>query len=265
MSDMFYQIDQSSSENVPSVIEVKEVNDQKSDALRRIQSKMLERAKNLSLNPNDRNLKPAVEFQIKNDEAQIRALRNPWYNFVVRVAGFSNEDVSKLWKDIGNDRNRDSQPLANTPSLSTYSQIDAAAGGKSEENERELGEYLKNRQYFLQSVEVRGYIFLTPICYSHVGEAVSLLENMCHTKINADKMIQSEHSTYFARLVSLRIQMTRFLSGRYYSLSSNYDRLRTQQGMLVRYFKSKLGSGSSGSVSSSSVHRGGSYFDDLSC
>ena len=262
---MFYQIDQSSSEAVPSFIEVKEVDDKKNDAIRRIQSKMLERAKNLSLNPNDRNLKPAVEFQIKNDEAQIRALRNPWYNFVVKCAGFSNEDVSKLWKDIGNDRNRDSQPLANTPSLSTYSQIDAAAGGKSEENERELGEYLKNRQYFLQSVEVRGYIFLTPICYSHVGEAVSLLENMCHTKINVDKMIQSEHSTYFARLVSLRIQMTRFLSGRYYSLSSNYDRLRTQQGMLVRYFKNKLGSGSGSSSSSHSVHRGGSYFDNLSC
>lgn len=261
---MFYQIDQSFSDTVPSFIEVKEVNAKKDDAVRRIQNKMLERAKSLSLNPNDRNLKAAVEFQIKNDEAQIRALRNPWYSFVIKVAGFSNEDVSKLWKDIGNDRNRDSQPLANTPSLSTYSQIDAAAGGKTEENEKELGEYLKNRQYFLQSVEVRGYIFLTPICYSHVGEAVSLLENMCNTKVDVDKIIQSEHSTYFARLVSLRIQMSRFLSGRYYSLSSNYDRLRTQQGMLMRYFQNKLGSGNGGGASSS-VQRGGSYFDDLSC
>ena len=254
MSDMFFQVDQSV-ESVQAVIPVREVNSSTNDAVKRIQSKMLERAKNLSLNGNDPNLRPAVEFQKKNDEAQIRALRNPWYSFVIKVAGFSNEDVSKLWKDIGNDKNS-SQPLANTPSLSTISQIDAAAGGKTEEDEKRLGEYLKNRQYFLQSVEVRGYIFLTPICFSHVGEAVSLLENMCHTKVDVDKLIQSTHSTYFARLVSLRIQMSRFLSGRYYSLSSNYERLRTQQGMLMLYFKNNLNS-------SSSRPRQENYFDDL--
>ena len=251
MSDMFFQVDQS----VQPVIEVKEVEDGANNAIRRIQQKMLDRAKKLSLNANDRNLRPAVEFQKKNDEAQIRALRNPWYAFVIKVAGFSNEEVSKLWKDIGNDKNS-SQPLANTPSLGTFTQIDAAAGGKSEEDEKRLGEYLKDRQYFLQSVEVRGYIFLTPICFSHVGEAVSLLENMCRTKVNVNALIQSDkYSTYFARLVSLRIQMTRFLSGRYYSLSSNYDRLRTQQGMLIRWFKQNL--------SSSSVQTRKSYFDDL--
>lgn len=250
---MFFQVDQSV-ESVPAVIQVKEVNSTTNDAVKRIQQKMLERAKKLSLNANDPNLRPAVEFQIKNDEAQINALRNPWYSFIVKVAGFSNEDVSKLWKDIGNDKNS-SQPLANTPSLSTISQIDAAAGGKTESDEKSLGEYLKNRQYFLQSVEVRGYIFLTPIAFSHCGEAVSLLENMCNTKVDLDELIQSKHSTYFARLVSLRIQMSRFLSGRYYSLSSNYDRLRTQQGMLMLYFKKHLGN--------QSTQRQRNYFDDL--
>ena len=254
MSDMFFQVDQSM-ESVPAVIEVKEVNSTTNDAVKRIQRKMLERAQSLSLNKNDPNLRPAVEFQIKNDQAQMRALRNPWYSFITKVAGFSNEDVSKLWKDIGNDKNS-SQPLANTPSLSTVSQIDAAAGGKTESDEKTLGEYLKNRQYFLQSVEVRGYIFLTPIAFSHCGEAVSLLENMCNTKVNVDELIQSEHSTYFARLVSLRIQMSRFLSGRYYSLSSNYDRLRTQQGMLMLYFQKNLGRRNSKTTA-------GNYFDDL--
>ena len=257
MSDVFYQLDHAS-DSVPSVIKVNEVDDASESAIKRIRNKMLERAKNLSLNSNDRNLERAVDFQIKNDEAQIRALRNPWYAFVIKVAGFSNEDVSKFWKDIGNGRNKDSQPLANTPSLGTMAQIDAAAGGKTETDEKELGAYLQDRQYFLQSVEVRGYIFLTPICYSHVGEAVSLLENMCKTKVDVDKLIQSHHSSYFARLVSLRIQMSRFLSGRYYSLSSNYDRLRTQQGMLIRYFQQHLGNGA---ASLSASHS--SYVDTL--
>lgn len=260
MSEIFFKLNSDNSDaSVPAVVEVNEVDNASDDAVKRIQQRMLDRAKKLSLNAGDRNLAPAVEFQIKNDQAQIQALRNPWYSFIIKVAGFSNEDVSKFWKDIGNDRAR-SQPLANAPQLGTIAQIDAAATGAGEGDDKEIGQYLKDRQYFLQSVEVRGYIFLTPICYSHVGEAVSLLENMCRTKVNVDDLIQSVHSTYFARLVSLRIQMTRFLSGRYYSLSSNYERLRTQQGMLMQYFKQNLGRSSNSSMTAQ-VQR--SYFQDL--
>ena len=258
MSEMFFQLNHDS---VRPVVEVKEVDEKASNvAVKRIQEKMLQRAKKLSLNKNDPNLKDAVAFQARNDEAQMQALRSPWYSFVIKVAGFSNEDVSKFWKDIGNDKGKDSLPLANTPSLGTIAQINAVSGGNTEERERELGGYLKDRQYFLQSVEVRGYIFLTPICFSHVGEAVSLLENMCKTKIDVDEMIKSRHSTYFARLVSLRIQMTRFLSGRYYSLSANYNRLRTQEGMLMQYFKQNLHPSSGAGVSMKS-----NYFDNLRC
>ena len=137
MSDMFFQVDQSV-ESVPAVIPVKEVNSSTNDAVKRILRKFLERENKLSIIGNDPNMRPGVYFKKKNDEAQISALRNPWYSFVIKVAGFSNEDVSKLWKDIGNDKNS-SQPLANTPSLSTISQIDAAAGGKTEEDEKRLG------------------------------------------------------------------------------------------------------------------------------
>lgn len=260
MSEIFFKLNGSNSDDsVPAVVEVQEVDNASEDVVKRIQQRMLERAKKLSLNPSDRNLGPAVEFQIKNDEAQMQALRNPWYSFIMKVAGFSNEDVSKFWKDIGNDRAK-SQPLANTPQISTIAQIDAAASGTGDGDDKELGKYLKDRQYFLQSVEVRGYIFLTPICYSHVGEAVSLLENMCRTKVNVDELIQSVHSTYFARLVSLRIQMTRFLSGRYYSLSSNYERLRTQQAMLMEYFKHNLGRSLNSSLKAQMQR---SYFQDL--
>ena len=46
------------------------------------------------------------------------------------------------------------------------------------------------------------------------------------------------------RLVALRIQLSRFLSGRYYSVASNYKRLLFQQESLVRgYFKAKFNQG----------------------
>ena len=55
------------------------------------------------------------------------------------------------------------------------------------------------------------------------------------------EFIESEHAIYFARLVALRMQMSRFLSGRYYSFTSNYNRLMTQTTRMLNYF-SKLGS-----------------------
>lgn len=245
MSGLLYRVDP-----VVSVDEVKDY--EKLDSERIAQKEgMVERAKQLSLNPSrDRNLEKAVEFQIRQDEAQMQALRNPWYSFIIKVAGFSNEPLTKFWKDAGSDKDR-AQPLANTPSVSQMAQINAAVEQDNANDDKELGRYLQNRQYFIQSVEVRGYLFLTPTCYAHVCESVSLLERMCGFKINPDKLVQSEHSTYFARLVSLRIQMSRFLSGRYYSLSANYNRLRTQEAHLVKYFQRNLGTGSRGYAMSS--------------
>lgn len=252
MSDTFFQLKKN---NVEPFVRVDGVDKGASDVVRRIQQRMLDRAKKLSLNKSDPNLNKAIEFQKKNDVAEINAFRSPWYSFILKVAGFAMEDISKMWKDIGNDKNS-AQPLANTPQLGTVAQINAASTGAVQTDERNLGQYLQNRQYFFQSATVRGYIFLTPVCFSHVSEAVSLLENMCNTQVDVDILIKSQHSTYFARLVALRIQISRFLSGRYYSLSSNYQRLLTQQGMLMHYFKENLGR-----ESSSSGGRG--YFDRL--
>jgi hypothetical protein len=237
MSGLFYRVNNS----VEAVVPVNEVKEPKvsGDAEFAQREGMVERAKNLSLG-NNRLLNKAVDFQIRQDEAQIQALKNPWYSFIIKLAGFSNEDITKFWKDMGTGKDK-SQPLANTPNVAQMSQINAAVEQGNEGDDRELGNYLKERQYFLQSVEVRGYLFLTPTCYAHVCEAISLLEKRCRQKINPDELIQSEHSTYFARLVSLRIQMSRFLSGRYYALSANYGRMRTQEAHLIQYFQKELG------------------------
>ena len=239
MSGLFYRVN-NPVEAIVSVDEVKE-NNVSGDAEFAQREGMIERAENLSLGRGDGGLlKKAVDFQIKQDEAQIQALKNPWYSFIIKLAGFSNEDITKFWKDMGTGKDK-AQPLANTPNVAQMSQINAAVEQGNEGDDKQLGKYLKERQYFLQSVEVRGYLFLTPTCYAHVCEAISMLEKRCRQKINPDELIQSEHSTYFARLVSLRIQMSRFLSGRYYALSANYGRMRAQEAHLIQYFQRELG------------------------
>ena len=61
-------------------------------------------------------------------------------------------------------------------------------------------------------------------------------------QILVEILVVSDVSTYFARLVALRMNTSRFLSGRYYSLSGNYGRLMHQQNRLMQYFKSRYGS-----------------------
>ena len=241
MANVFFRVN---SDKVSPVVSVDEILHGKDENSEIKTEEIKQRAKNLSIegSRNSKLLEKAVEFQIKQDKALIHALKNDWYNFVMQIAGFSNESITKFYKDDSGDKNQ-AQPLANTPQIGQIAQINAAVSGEGGgQDGKELGDYLKTRQYFLQTPEVRGYIFLTPICYSHVCEAVSLLENMCHTKINVDNLVGSQHATMFARLVSTRIQISRFLSGRYYSLSANYDRLRKQQFFLVQYFKKNLSS-----------------------
>lgn len=241
MANLFFRVDQGNSVNpVVRVDEVfeKTVNDKEQE------DKIKQRAKELSLSgdSDSRLIEKAVEWQIKQDNAKMEALRGKWYRFIQMVAGFSNEKISNFFKDDTGGKNP-SDPLTNTPSIGSMAQINAAVSGEGgSANEKELGEYLKTRQYLFASAEVRGYIFLQPVAYSHISEAVELLNNMCSTKIDVDELVGSKHSTYLARLVSTRIQITRFLSGRYYSLSANFNRLRTQQHYLIQYFKTHLGS-----------------------
>ena len=83
------------------------------------------------------------------------------------------------------------------------------------------------------------YVLYFLLSYLHllINNYSRLKTNYGLFSIDLDKFIQSEHSTYFARLVALRMNMSRFLGGRYYTLSNNYGRLMQQTTRILQYFK----------------------------
>lgn len=185
--------------------------------------------------------------------ARKKILKDKYYKFIMQVAGFSNEPLGKLWK---NQSNKGEAPLlASNNSLAyetDWSPEDLTMikrGIKNPDRKKNLQvEFdtaleLKLKADFLNSAEVTGELFLTPNAYSHLLEAWEIIRHRCNVDIPLDKLVDTEHSTYFARLVALRIQISRFLSGRYYTVSSNYKRLIRQQELLVSgYFKAKFNS-----------------------
>ena len=88
---------------------------------------------------------------------------------------------------------------------------------------------------------VKGYMFLTPTAYSHLMEAYELIQQHSRKKLDLEELVcNKDYSTYFARLVAVRIQISRFLGGRYYSAASNHERLLVMNDRLIQWFKNAL-------------------------
>lgn len=195
----------------------------------------------------------AVEYFVKMQYARAQTQENPWYRLAMKISAFSGEPMSKMWKQQ-QDVER-GQALLNETTGGLYSAIDSASGDyegsdlvqamgdyMSQQSETDVANYVRNRRDFFLSPQVFAKLFFTPLLYGHINEARDMIERHCNYRINMQEFIESEHVTYFARLVALRMQMSRFLSGRYYSLSGNYNRLMTQTARMLNYFKVKLGS-----------------------
>ncbi len=190
----------------------------------------------------------AVDYMVKVQLARAQTMENPWYRLISMISAFSTEPITKFWKKQ-EDVER-GMALANETTGGVYSAIDAAVTGQGSKllksqlldskSEKEVSEYVQNRRDFLASPEVYGKLFLTPVIFGHISEAKELIQNHCHVHIDIESFIQSEHATYFARLISLRMNTSRFLSGRFYHLSGNYGRLLTQTNRLLEYFKCRL-------------------------
>ena len=197
--------------------------------------------------------KAALQLAERRLFARKKILKDKFYKFIMQVAGFSNEPLGKLWK---NQSNKGEAPLLGSNNSLAYEtdfspkDLNTIKRGikdpdirKDLEKEFDTALELKLKADFLNSAEVTGELFLTPNAYSHLLEAWEIIRHRCNVDIALDKLVDTEHSTYFARLVALRIQISRFLSGRYYTVSTNYKRLIRQQELLVSgYFKAKFNS-----------------------
>jgi hypothetical protein len=192
----------------------------------------------------------AVEYIVKVNVARANTIQNPWYRFISLVSGLSTEPMSKMWKKQ-EDVEKTGFALFGETNTSVFSAIDAAADNYDgsalvsramRSQEKNVADYVKNRRDFLNSPEVYGKLYLTPLIFAHINEAQQLIQNLCHVSLDLNEFIKSTHATYFARLVSLRMNMSRFLGGRYYHLNNNYGRLQQQTTKLLAYFKQKLSS-----------------------
>jgi len=216
---------------------------------------MQDRANNLLSGSKSQVSKGAVEVIRNRNYAQEQTLKNNYYRFIMQVSGFANEPMQKLWNQ---NFKKDEKPLLSEglslpPRINNPLNVDYSSMDNVRDSDRQatIEKELIAKGNILKSAEVSGQLFLSPSAYSHLLESWEIIRHRCNTNVSLDTLVSVEHSTYFARLVALRIQLSRFLSGRYYSVASNYKRLLKQQESLIRgYFKAKFNSGGCRTISS---------------
>jgi len=170
------------------------------------------------------------------------------YRFILKVAGFANESYSKLWDD----KDKAQYSVQTLSSQTRGFNIDDGAANKSGMSDQFEDQNLYTDRIRSDTVDsnmtralgrptVKGYMFLTPTAYAHLLESHELLKQHCHTSLELDEFVcNPKYSTYFARLMATRIQLSRFLGGKYYSAQSNYNRLMQVNNRLIQWFKSNL-------------------------
>ena len=168
----------------------------------------------------------AVKVVQNRNYAREQTMKNNYYRFIMQVAGFANEPIQKLWND---NFKKDETPLL-SEGLSIKPIDDSKFGvnikdknSKKKDDSlmfEDIENQLQAKGNILRSAEVSGQLLLSPSAYSHLLEAWEIIRHRCNTNVSLDTLVSVEHSTYFARLVALRIQLSRFLSGRYYSVQA---------------------------------------------
>ena len=169
--------------------------------------------------------KKTREWEHTHEKYKQKLRADPSYQFLMKVAAFANIKLENMWQ---------------TPSEEPGTSAVSTGGGISNiQNPSEYDTVSKEQAFqhkWTTIPEVSGLVYLNPTIYGHLHEAYEI----AGVKIEMEKLMISQGSTLFARLVAIRIKLSQFLSGLNYNLDRNYQRLLQQQTMCLRALRNKV-------------------------
>ena len=172
----------------------------------------------------------AFQWEEKHEQYRQTMRESPMYQFVMLVASFANLRLNQMWRTPAED-----------PSKASGSADEVAGQLGSAGNNVRAGERFDFQHRWTSSPLISGHLYLSPKVFGHLMEAEDLVRNCTGTSKDAEALMTGRERVLFARLVAIRINMSAFLSGLNYQLDRNYRRLMTQQTMILRALKGKLG------------------------
>jgi len=176
-----------------------------------------------------------IDWSVAHNKKIEEVRSDAGYQFIMKVAGFTNRNMKKLVNipNSQNVRRTIPEPLSN-----------AYAGPvPPESDDARTNWHNSHDQYkWLSIPEISGVVHLSSVLYGHIKEAQDILERKVGQRFVLKGLVEGSVSTLFARLVGIRIHLSQFLSGMNYQLDRTYNRLHREQHLVLRSLRGELGS-----------------------
>ena len=169
----------------------------------------------------------------KQREAAIKKMReNMTYQFVMLLSGFTNEKMSKYWTRT--------ETASGKKGSTSKESAECSVDVPDNYNCGSSGDQKKYHDRYVNTSWADGMIYLTPLVYGHMEEALTALtQKFSHLKdAKLEHFIESPRiRTLFARLVAMCIRISDVLSGKKYHLNSTYKRVHMERQRLMMVFR----------------------------
>ena len=171
------------------------------------------------------------KWELKREEAIRKMREDMTYQFVMLLSGFTNEKMSKYWT-----RNEG----ASGRKKGTTDTAECSVDVPDNYDCRSKGDQKLYHDWYVNTSWADGLIYLTPMVYGHMEEALTALtQKFLHLRAaKLENFIESPRiRTLFARLVAMCIRISDLLSGKKYHLQATYRRVNMERQRLMNVFK----------------------------
>lgn len=166
-------------------------------------------------------------------ETAIKKMReNMTYQFVMLLSGFTNEKMSKYWTRTETASGKKGAINKEFAECSVDVPENYNCGSNNDQK--------KYHDWYVNTSWADGMIYLTPMVFGHMEEALTALtQKYIHLKeAKLEHFIESPRiRTLFARLVAMCIRISDVLSGKKYHLNSTYKRVHLERQRLMSVFR----------------------------
>lgn len=176
--------------------------------------------------------KETMNWEQKRETAIRKMRENMTYQFVMLLSGFTNEKMSKYWTRT--------ETASGKKGAINKESAECSVDVPENYNCGSTGDQKKYHDWYVNTSWADGMIYLTPMVFGHMEEALTALtQKYSHLReAKLEQFIESPRiRTLFARLVAMCIRISDVLSGKKYHLNSTYKRVHLERQRLMMVFR----------------------------
>lgn len=179
-----------------------------------------------------------LTWEMKREKKLLDLRQHPTYQFVMLVAGFSDEPMEKFYNNVSEDSHEHTRASQRAGEISQSNCSSIAGADCDGQKHSNMTKNIRLHNWYIDTPWADGLIFLSGSMFAHIEESYVAITSTCpqlkHYKLSM--FTETEHRTMFAKLVANLIRTSSVLAGKRYSLDATYRRLNLEKRRIMNYF-----------------------------